>query len=270
MGRGQNPKSSPRSDDADVFPDTQSQILADAAAGNWNEFLAAYLRPCWREVAIHCRMHGFSDADAEDMLQELLARLVTPRTGGKPAQPPGAQNIPARFLAQRQTGIITAQFHTWLKAIIKNVVQEFGRSRRRRRSVSLDQIAPEELSILESSVTALLDRHWLKETLCRAARELNRESQSARTKGARRLFAVFVRTSLLRESPSDIARDYGVDRTTISDLVARSRARFVELACLATRIEDPSELRAQIERTPVVLLESLRAVAVEVNFPGVK
>lgn len=255
--------------DPDHFPDTISEILADAAAGKWDEFLSAYLRPCWREVAIHCRMYGFSDTDAEEMLQELLARLVTPRRDVTLPSDEGAKNVPARFLTQRRSGIVTAQFHTWLKAIIKNVVYEFVRSRKRRQTVRLDQIAPEKLTELESSLTVLLDRHWLRDTLCRAAGDLHRESAAARTKGARRLFVVLVRTTILRESASEIAASCGIDRTTVSELVGRARTRFVELACQAAKIDDPIELRTQIERTPEVLLDALREAAIQAKFPGI-
>lgn len=269
MGDDVHRKTPRPSDQPNGFPDTKSEILADAAAGNWNEFLSAYLYPCWREVAVHCRMYGFSEIDAEEMLQEIVTRLVTPRHDTTSQVEFRGKNIPARFLAQRQSGIITVQFHTWLKAIIKNVVNESVRSRKKHRSLRFDQIVPEKLTELESSLTALLDRHWLKETLCRAARELALESTSARTKGARRLFAVLVRTSVLQEPANEIAKSYSIDRTTVSDLVARSRARFVELACQAAKIDDPSELRTQIERTPEVLLESLRIVALESHFPGI-
>jgi hypothetical protein len=133
----------------------------------------------------------------------------------------------------------------------------------------LDEIAPETLTELESSLTALLDRHWLKDTLCRAASELHRESEQARTKGARRLFMVLVRTTLLRESASEIAKSCGVDRTTVSELVARSRTRFVELACQAAKIDDPRELRQQIEGSPEVLIEAIRDAARHAKFPGI-
>lgn len=203
------------------------------------------------------------------MQQELITRLMAPRQVEALLAENQGRNVPARFLGQRQQGAVTVQFHTWLKAIIRNVVYEFVRSRKRRRAAPLWEIAPEELMKLESSLTAILDRQWLKDTLFRAACELQRESATARTKGARRLFALLVRTSILREPAQDIATSLGVDRTTVSGLIARSRARFVELACQAARIDDSSELRAQIERAPEVLVEAIRGAAMSVKFPGV-
>jgi hypothetical protein len=106
MGGEDHLKAPRPSDEPNRFPDTRSEILADAAAGNWNEFLSAYFYPSWREVAVHCRMYGFSEVDAEEMLQEIVTRLVSPRYDTTSQAEFQGKNIPARFLAQRQSGIM--------------------------------------------------------------------------------------------------------------------------------------------------------------------
>ena len=63
-------------DDLAEFPETDSDILRQAAAGIWEPFFDGYLAPCWQETVTACRARRIPLSDADDLFQELMVRLL--------------------------------------------------------------------------------------------------------------------------------------------------------------------------------------------------
>ncbi len=114
---------------SDGFSETQTQVLAKAAAGNWGPFFDQYLRPCWREVVIACRSRQIPLPDADDLYQELMLRLLRDagftrrirRVLSQENQDPDFRgNLPARYLKHRELSLRSAQFRTYLSGITRN------------------------------------------------------------------------------------------------------------------------------------------------------
>lgn len=248
----------------DLFPETHSAVLAQAAAGNWRPFLEQYLQPCWREVAIACRRRRLPLNDAADVFQELMVRLIRKSRFGAAMRhalrESGASgdfqgNLPARYLKGRDGHAPSARFRTYLKAAIRNLVTEAVRQRLRQPRYCESQ----EFSDLAQASTQEIDRHWMAERLALAAGELHRDCQAARTRGQRRLFDVLYR-SIVDELPTaKIAEEFQVDRTTVAALLTQARERFVTLLKNATGIEDLDELRRSVAAVPDAMSQAMRS-----------
>jgi DNA-directed RNA polymerase specialized sigma24 family protein len=236
----------------DAFPDTQTDVLAQAAGGDWEPFLERYLRPMWREVVMACRSHGLPLSDADDLYQELLLRLIqngrfnhevrrvleAGEAGGE-----FCGNLVSRFLKYRELPLVAARFHTFLKRVVRNVVLEAAR-KARRRPQQLAHSQWEALEpLVEQSLTSSLDRIWVSDCLMAAAWRFKGESESAHTRGDRRLFDILYLSTVTEQSPGKIAVQYGVDRTTIAGLLRRARERFLVLLGRLVGTDDREELQ---------------------------
>ena len=246
------------------FPDTRTSLLEQAAAGEWEPFLQQYLAPCWREITICCRQQKIPLADADDLFQELIVRVIRegqlrsiPDQFGQRAKAPVSRsNIPGRFLQYREAAMQSARFRTVLKAVIGNLILESLRGRARQpQSLTGDVVDPAPR--VDESVSDSVERHWMGECLEAAALRLQDESRTARTKGARRLFDVFYRSTVRNDSPGLISTDFGVDRSTIAGLLTRARGRFIDLVREVSGVDDVHELKSIIERMPDRLVSSL-------------
>ena len=246
---------SKRSHVSEGFPETRTEVLQQAAAGNWAPFLDQYLRPCWREVVIACRRHGIPLPDADDLYQELMLRLLReggfgPHTRGvlaeKEQDADYRANLAGRYLKFRELPLRSARFRTYLKDVIRNLVLEALRSRRRRPKPLSDQVESFLEPWFEQSISQSLDRQWIAGCLVEAAWCLWSESARARTRGQRRLFEVLYLFTVEDRTPADIARQFGLDRTTISGLLTDAKARFMVHLQKAAAIAAVEELRGAV------------------------
>ncbi len=250
----------------DTFPETQTKILADAAAGDWGPFLDHYLRPLWREVILACRAHSLPLTDADDLYQELMLRLM--RDGrfrrevrslfGQGGAAEGFRgNLVSRFLKYRELPLLSARFRTFLKGVVRNLVYEAVRKARRRPRQLTDSRWEVLEPSLEESWASSLDRTWVSDCLATAAWRLRMECQSARTRGQKRLFDLLYLSTVKDQSPGKIAADYGVDRTTVAALLAAARKRFAILLGQLTGIDSAAELKKLLEGRTKDLTEAL-------------
>ncbi len=235
----------------DEFPETQTEVLAHAAAGDWSRFFAEYLRPCWREVVLACRQRNLPLGEAEDVYQELIVRLLRDGTFNAHARQLLRQrnedsqfraNLPGRFLKHRELPLPSARFRTYLKQAIQNIVGETVRKNRRR---------PENLSAaqwssiepwVEQSVSWSLDRRWLTHCLVTAAVRLREQSLGAPTRGRRRLFKALYLSAVCEWSSQQIADQFGVDRTTVAHLLRTAQTEFMMLLQQVTGVYETEEL----------------------------
>lgn len=245
-----------------LFPETRSSILSEAASGLWTRFLDCYAKPCWTEVVRACRRRGIPSSEAADVFQELMVRLLRTSGFGRSVraalrsaslQSSFQGNLPAKYLKYRELLPDSARFRTYLKGVIKNLVLEEIR-RRRRRPRSLED---EDLVAIDASATVDLDRRWIEECLTEAAHYLRKECEAARTRGQRRLFTVLFRSIVKREPAAKIAQEFGVDRTTIADLLGRARQRFVEILQQITGVTGSSDLKKLLAEAPEALNTAL-------------
>jgi DNA-directed RNA polymerase specialized sigma24 family protein len=250
----------------DRFPDTPAGILRRAAAGHWHEFIDLYFRPCRRAMAEACRGRGIPAADADDLFQVLLLRLMragrsrTPGVSGK-ASPLG--NMPARYLQGSLRRNDVARFRTFLKAAILNIVREElrRRTRRRHRQQPLDdQLAIIE-PLIDQTVEHSLHLRRLADGLRRAAQALADESAKQPTQGRRRYFDVLKRSIVERQSVGAIALAYDVDRTNISRLLTAARSRYLAILRRTSGIDDRAELKRSLTSNPEILRTAFAAVA---------
>lgn len=237
-----------------AFPETRSALLAEAAAGEWERFFAEYLLPCWREVLLSCRARNVPVDEADDLLQELFLRLM--QEGTSRGEAAGARgNLPGRFLDTRARGLATARFRTVLKKVIRNLLLEHLRLKRR--DARPGPAVPEPW--VEDSVSLSVDRHWLAHCLSRAACRLREQSAQARTRGEQRLYRVLYLTAVEAREQAAIAREMGVDRTTVAGLLGRVRRRFVRILGEVTGVDDAEELRGRVAAAPELFVAALAA-----------
>jgi DNA-directed RNA polymerase specialized sigma24 family protein len=235
-----------------LFPETNTRILAEAAAGKWGPFLDAYLRPCWREVVIACRRRRLALDDAEDLYQDLMLRLLQDAGFHRSARRALAEaakqdsfrgNMPGRYLQYRSSPLRSARFRTYLKRTIQNLVFEMVR-RSCRRPKQLQGVEGDSLEPwIEQSVSSGLDRQWLKEAFFQAAVQFRTECEKARSRGKQRLFDILCLADVEGRSPGNIGQKFGVDRTTISGLLREARTRLVELVQKHTGVTESVELK---------------------------
>jgi len=238
-------------DDFSGFPDTQTEVLAQAAAGNWEPFFDAYLRPCWREVVMACRARQIALPDADDLYQELMLRLI--QDGGFNRQirdmlaqehedPKFRANLPGRYLRYREMPLQSARFRTYLKRVIENLVLEAVRKAQRRPKQLRDQESDPHHPWIEESITGWLDRQAVSECLAKAALQFQTDCAAAGTRGRRRLFEILYLSTVEGQSPGMIAEKYGVDRSTVSGMLTEARGRFAAKLGQIAGISDTAEL----------------------------
>lgn len=234
------------------LPETRTQILAQAAAGNWGPFLEQYLEPCWREVVIVCRSRQVPLPDADDLFQELMLRLLSDAGFNRRVRsvlarqkqdPDFHGNMAGRYLKYRELPLRSARFRTYLKRVILNLVREAARKAHRRPKQLDDQAWKAIEPWMEQSVTRSLDRQWATGCLAEAAWQLWATSYAAPTRGRRRLFDILYLSTVRRQRPETIARKHGITRTTVSGLLTEARGRFVFLLSRITGITDRQELK---------------------------
>lgn len=252
----------------DSFPPTQTTVLAEAAAGHWENFFELYLRPCWAEIVRSCRQRRLPLGDSDDLFQELTVRLMREATArrsrmagaSRPASGPAIRgNLPRRFLEHRRLYQKTARFRTYLKSVITHLVLERLREMRRlpQPTTSIDRKAVDPA--IAEIVSAQVDRPWLRGCCDEAVRRLRDESAAARTRGRRRLFRVLYGSLVERKTSRQLADELSIDRTTVSQLLSQGRKRFIELLAEATGIDDVADLKQLVASAADVLAESLAA-----------
>ncbi len=245
----------------DDYPETSTFILHEAAAGRWDTFLAAYLRPCWREVVLCCAGRGIPLLDAEDLFQELMLRVLR-HSGfsGKVEEELGRlgeagdfrANLPGRYLKYREVAnlqglsIRSTRFRAYLKGVVENLVLELIRQRRREPKPIDSALLESAQPWIERSITLGMDRAWRAQCLEAAIAMLREECAEASTKGRRRLYDLLYLNVVGEQSGDAIAKRLGLNRTTVSSLLKQARARLAALLSAATGIADPAELRALV------------------------
>jgi DNA-directed RNA polymerase specialized sigma24 family protein len=260
-GRGFGKKPPAEGDKAALrLPETQTNVLARAAAGDWTEFLGQYLQPCWREVVLACRAKNIPLDDAEDLFQELLLRLVRVSGGSRRTGDVGnvpQANLPGRYLASRNQPLGSARFRTYLKATIRNLIREAARKSRR----SPANVSPTDWQLHEpyvvDTVTQWIERQWLHDAAHEAARRFRAECRAARTRGKRRLFELLYLVRVRECSPDALAKAFGLDASTVSALLRQAQGRFGQWLQQTTGIQDDAELLRLLSGQSQLLRDSL-------------
>lgn len=250
-------------DGAHGFPETESAILRDAAAGQWEGFLHRYLQPCVEEIARVCRQRRLPIADAPELLQELMVRLMSAGTFKRDLyeeEPTAPGNLPDRYLRFRESAERFARFRNYLKKVILHLVLENLRDRARQPRLGVPGEDGQLEPWIEQSISDSVERRWIAECLHRACAQLRAESLQARTRGERRLFEIFYLATVEGQTAQQIAQTFAVHRSTVAELLGRARERFVRLLRDATGIADPGELKNILAQTPEALLEALTTV----------
>jgi len=258
MEKNTGPPWKPPAGTAAAFPETQTEVLAQAAAGHWDRFFGEYLTPCWGEVVLACRAHGLQLDQAQDLFQELTLRLMRDGQFKQTLAEEGHGNLPGRYLQYRAAGLPSARFRTYLKRVIQHLILEHLRQRRREPQAPGGDAEWEPW--VESSVASSVDRQWVACCLVRAAARLQVESQTARTRGQRRLFAVLHRATVDGWPPARIADELGLERSTVADLLTRARQRFVQLLQQVTGISSRDELKSHVAAVPDELVRAFAVV----------
>ena len=206
--------------------DEASQTRARMA---FEELCRAYWYPLYAFV----RYRGYSSADAQDMTQSFIVRII--ETGGLASADPDR-----------------GRFRSYLLGAMKHfLANEWHRARTQKRGggatfVELDGLDPSARYALEPAESADpeagFDREWAQESIARAMERLEAESE-ARGKGA--LFEA-LKGSLTGDEP---ARKETAARLKMTDgalkaAVHRLRRRYRELlrAEIAETVTDPSEI----------------------------
>lgn len=272
MGKKNQPTVRPsasagENDPGGAFPPTQTILLAAAAAGRWEEFLAAYLRPCWENVAAACRAKGFQLHDADDLFQELVIRLMRPGKFAAVTKRRAADvelaaftgNLPARYLRYRKLPLESARFRTYLKNVIANLLLEAWRRRKKfRRQVPLVE-EPQWSEWLERSIDVSIERHCLRDALQKAVDDLFREVAAASTQGRQRYFAYLYYGYVRQLSHGVIALKFDIDRTTVSEGYGEARKRLIELMQQRLGTDAEEELRDWLNANGPIVAQTFAA-----------
>lgn len=241
--------------EGDDFPETRTEVLANAAAGDWTEFFDAYLKPCWREVVIACRQRSLPLGEAEDVYQELIVRLLRDGAFNHHAKqllrernedPQFRANLPGRFLKYRELPLPSARFRTYLKQAIQKIVFETVRKAHRhtQRLTSAEWAAVEPW--VEESIAFSLDHRWTAHCLVEAAMRLREQSLAAQTRARRRLFETLYLSIVCDWSSEQIAARFELDRTTVVHLLRMARTQFMLLLQEISGVHDSEDLRAML------------------------
>jgi len=178
-------------------PDTRASLLIRLRrhddVESWNEFVEIY-QPLIFRMAQCC---GLQDADAHEVVQEVLARVARAVSTWKPSGNQGS-------------------FRNWLKCVTKNLVIQFFRDRRRWPQTS-DQSSVRRL--VEGQPNPPNDDQWFDLELQRqyfawAARRFKDRFEPT-------TWAAFWRTSVENEPIEQVANDLGISRGAV--YIARSR-----------------------------------------------
>ena len=178
-------------------PDTRASLLIRLRrhddVDSWNEFVEIY-QPLIFRMAERC---GLQEADANEVVQEVLARVARAVSNWKPSGNQGS-------------------FRNWLKCVTKNLVIQFFRDRRRWPQTS-DQSDVRRL--VEDQPNPPNDDQWFDLELQRqyfawAARRLKERFEPT-------TWAAFWRTSVLDEPIEQVAQQLGISRGAV--YIARSR-----------------------------------------------
>jgi len=261
------PSDTPRG--AAEFPLTRTEVLRSAAAGDWEPFLADYLQPCWQEVVIVCRQYHVPLADAEDLYQEFLVRILQDAGFGwqmrrllaeAKEDPDLHGNLPFRYLVSRRLPLGSARFRTYLKGVIHKLLLETLRKSRRLPKPQDDRQLDECGARLDQSIGDWLDGQWAATCCLQALREFQQSCQSARTRGRRRLFEVLYLALIRNQSANQIAEKYGLDPSTARRLLSDARAELEAHLHTASRIHDCHELASFLQRHAAALHDALVAI----------
>ncbi|MCA9124136.1 MAG: sigma-70 family RNA polymerase sigma factor [Planctomycetaceae bacterium] len=237
---------------ADAFPETKSDVLRAAGEGEWLAFFDEYLKPCWREIVIRCRLNRIPLENADDLFQELNMRLLREGRLGKYVRellrstgedPEFRGNAAARYLVAKSNPAGSPRFRTYLKGIIRNLILE-SLMDRGRQPLSLEHSLGNPLEPrIDESIGGSLDRQWTIQCLDMAAIQLLAESNDATTKGKRRMFDLIYLETVAGLSQVDIARQLNLNPSTVSDLKRIARTRLVGILREVTGVAELNELR---------------------------
>lgn len=218
--------------------------LPDAEAAR-----AALYRTYWRPVYAYIRRLGHAHADAQDLAQEFLVRLLE-RNRLRAA-------APAR-----------GRFRTYLLTLLKRfLADQYRRAQRQKRggqqpTVSLDEGDTETRRLREpadpTTPDKCFDRAWAESVLDNAFALLERECAAA---GKQQLFAELkpFLTCESRVPAAPLAERLGMTPTHLRVTLHRLRRRLAEL--LRAEIAQTARTRAEIEEE----LDDLRAVLGEAS-----
>lgn len=240
------------------FPPTRRSLVAALGDEDPRERRAAWdalARAYWPPVHHYLRLRfRLGESEAEDLTQGFFAFVLE-------------KGQLERFDAGR------ARFRTWLRRCLDGyVANERAASQRRKRGGLASHVSIEGgggeaedgegsrgIDIpVESDLDELFHREWVRATLAAAVDDLREASEAA---GRARAFAIFLRHDLAedddaRPSYADLAAEFGVPATTVTNALHAMRRRYRDAvrerlrALCATDEEFRSELRALLGEDP--------------------
>jgi DNA-directed RNA polymerase specialized sigma24 family protein len=264
MGRKKRQESAPSISAANSwYPETQSKILEAAAAGDWQAFLQSYLAPICTDLQRFGKRFGINLTDQDDLRQDLMLRLMTPKMIAEIAQCTAAEpvttdaNLVGRYLTQPGVTFRSGRFRAYLHGVIRNVVLESLRRRAnlRHRTVPWDEA--EFAAAVDESLSHAMDRQWIGHCLDEAACAVRRDAATARSKARRREFEILCLALVDRKSVAEIAQHYGLEENTASGCLRDARERFVQHLERLTGIDHRGQLKQAVAAIPDRLVDAL-------------
>lgn len=184
------------------FPETRISLILRLRESDdvqaWREFAEIYA-PSVFGLALR---KGLQPADAEDVTQEVLFNV--------------ARAI-QRFEPQRESGLRTASFRTWLSRIARNLIADYFRRKSRQRSIQAEDSWLQDAEACPS-VSDRLEEDFAEEyRLATFQVAANRVQQRVNAS----TWQAFHRTTVEAESASNVAEELGLQIGAL--YVARSR-----------------------------------------------
>jgi len=224
-----------------------------------------------------CRQHGIPLGEEQELFQEFVTRLVSDSGFGpdirrlleEAQQDPALHgNLAFRYLVSRAICSPSARFRTVLKAVIRNVILEASRIRRRFPQAQPQEELERRGAWIEHSVDTWLDRQWAADRIVSAMRDFCQACRVAPTRARRRLFEVLYWASKPGESATSVAQRYGLDPSTIADNIRDARLQLADHLQRATGIRNYDELASLLRRYADVLSNALDTVYREATGQG--
>lgn len=198
---------------------TQVLAVKHADAPSRQQALEVLLERYWKPIYAYVRRSGWPRADAEDLTQEFIARMLKIEFWKHPSPERG-------------------RFRSFLQTCLKNfLADEVERRRTLKRgggrilSMNFEAAEAEIPASSDSPPETAFDRQWAHAILERAFKRLEEE---CRTSNRLHLFEALRESTRLtpsgqRASYSQLAQKFGVTETQLTNYLHRARTRLSEL-----------------------------------------
>ncbi|MCC7373032.1 MAG: sigma-70 family RNA polymerase sigma factor [Verrucomicrobiales bacterium] len=238
----------PRDREPEFHTTRWSVVLAvgDGQSDESSQALEILCRTYWFPLYAYVRRWGQPPADAEDLTQAFLARMLEKRSLG---------------LADPARG----RFRTFLLCAFKRfLADEWDKSNtakrgRRLTSFSLDELDPEARYAIEPvdsrSADALYDRQWAQSMLREVLARLQQEWTAEGRQDAFETLKVYLVGNKGDQPFATAAQRLGMTESAVKSVVHRLRLRYRDLvrAVVVETVQDPGDVDREIRELLVAL-----------------